>query len=74
MFRELHGSKLAGDNGPSNGNPSRTISEVCFQPPIWALRSRNSSGVIVPLRSATSPYCTPTLSHGTRAHPFWSAP
>ena len=74
MLRELHGSKFSGVSGPSNGKPSGTISEVCFQPPIWALRSRNSSGVMTPSTRAWRPYCTPTLSHGTRANPSSPTP
>ena len=74
MFRELHGSKFSGVRGPANGKPSGTISDVRFHPPMPALRSRNSAGVMAPDRSASSPYWTPTLSHGTRAKPSSPTP
>ena len=74
MLRELHGSKFSGVRGPANGKPSGTISEVRFHLPIWALRSRNSSGVMTPSTRACRPYCTPTLSHGARANPSSPVP
>ena len=74
ICRELHGSKASGEKSPTNGKPSVTISLESFQLPIWALRSRNSAGVMTPVVRASRPYCTPTLSHGTRAKPVSSVP
>ena len=39
-------------------------------PPIFALRSTKSAGVISPFFSASSPYSTPTLSIGGRTKPW----
>ncbi len=74
MFRELQGSKFNGSKPPTNGKPSVTRSFESFQLPTFALMWRNSSGVMLPSRSAWSPYWTPTLSQGTRANPYSSVP
>ena len=66
--------EVGGEKSPTNGKPSVTISLESFQLPTWALRSRNSAGVMAPLVRASRPYCTPTLSHGTRAKPSSSVP
>ena len=42
------------------------------RPPIFALRSTNCAGLILPDRSCASPYWTPTLSYGRLAKPSWS--
>ena len=57
-----------------NGQPSWTMSLDSFHDPMFAFRSRNSAGVICPAFSASSPYWTPTLSHGERAKPVSSSP
>jgi hypothetical protein len=69
MLRALHGSNCAGSAQAAgvNGQPSWTIRAGGFQLPTFALRSRNSAGVMWPSTRARSPYCTPTLSNVLRA-------
>src|SRR5688572_24995918 len=76
MLRADHGSNWAGSAQAAgvNGQPSWTMSRWAFQEPTFALRSRNSAGVIAPDRSAESPYWTPTLSHAERAYPSGPTP
>src|SRR5262245_15478756 len=71
MLRADHGSNWAGSAQADGvyGHPSWTMSGCAFHEPTFALRSRNSAGLMAPEVSAESPYCTPTLSHAARAYP-----
>ncbi len=69
ICRELHGSKVGGEKSPTNGKPSVTISLESLPAADLGVEVEELGGRDHAARRASRPYCTPTLSHGTRAKP-----